>query len=616
MFTQFISRFQRIFDNPRTAARTNRYAAYGVFAAAFLLLGAVAVIVSFNPNTQESEYASADSFAASNFNVWSCKVSAVTSINRAGNATVGLRYNAADLRGESGDAWASGKAYVPTLSSGANVFYRRNDVATSVAVAPGMDVQMNVHYLNDAGHTVTVGVTYLFLSTPQPDQIGQDSTRLIAPGTNNREVKLGTAWYNSNLNGTAPLVPRGRYGKYVQTEGGDNITMGNGGQANRVKMFTFKALQPVVQTKPREVIFTKNAAGETIAEVRQTVKNVSVYTFVGNEVDVAVQNPKTNQVLTQAVPLAPGEEKTVSITLNLGDSKTTPAKIAAGEIRFNKSITEVVTPQTDAYNEYGRSVVFERDDTTSYNGKNWGTQLGRAVVPSPMQITVIPYQIPTEETTIPVLKDQIDLKIEKTEIPPTGKGNEVYNAGSTVTYNVKVTNLGPGDVTEFTVTDTAPATLTVNATPVLVGANKDLGTIVTGTNTTTADGKQVLTFGWKAKTASVLKAGQVIEFQLTGTIKQGVATCTDIINVAEVSNPDDTNAGNNKDDATIRTECGTTPPPVTPTPVTPVTPTPITPRTGGLEIVATIIMIVTLPLAYLLYIRQKKAEQVKLRWDY
>lgn len=344
------------------------------------------------PDELALKLTSGDNFAESNFNVWRCQVTAITSINRAGNGNTGITYNPTDLRGENGDGWATVKTYIPTFSSGENVFDRRNQLATHVSVAPGMDVQMNVHYLNNSRGAVNVGQANLFLSTPNP-QIGQDATNLIAPGTNNREVKLGSAWYNSDLNQTAPLTARSRYGKYTQTEVGSNIGIGDSGQANSVKVFTFKAIQPVTEIKPREITTTINASNEVIVEVKTFIKNNSVYTFSGSDVQVNVPNSKTGQIVSQNVDLSPNQEKIVTITLNLGDKNSTPIEIASGEIKINKSINEIIVPKTGFYDEYGRAVVFDRDDNTFYNGKNWGAQLGKPMVESQMDITLIPYNI-------------------------------------------------------------------------------------------------------------------------------------------------------------------------------------------------------------------------------
>src|SRR5688572_28251289 len=145
-----------------------------------------------------------------------------------------------------------------------------------------------------------------------------------------------------------------------------------------------------------------------------------------------------------------------------------------------------------------------------------------------LSIRRIPFLILTVFLNGALLAQSADLSVAKS-------GTAEATAGSEVTYDVVVTNNGPGDAVSVTLNDAIPAGMN------FVSANQDSGPLFNCSNPT---------FDTVTCTGALLPSTQVAEFTFVFEIDPLSFGTSDFTNVATVSaTTPDPNSANNSDDA-------------------------------------------------------------------
>ena len=127
----------------------------------------------------------------------------------------------------------------------------------------------------------------------------------------------------------------------------------------------------------------------------------------------------------------------------------------------------------------------------------------------------------TDTDTVIAAPVVADLSITKSN------GVSSINAGATTVYTIVVTNNGPGEVTGATVTDLAPAGLTLGNWTCAVSTAGSGGVVTTACGAASGTGN--------LNTTVTMKAGAVITYTVSATVADNVAG--DLVNIATVNPP-------------------------------------------------------------------------------
>jgi uncharacterized repeat protein (TIGR01451 family) len=531
--------------------KTKIRAGYSLLALCALLLGG-AIVTSFG-YTDYLTVSSADNFAKTKGDTESCYLHMAVSNNRFGNANAGISFNAADLRGEQGKDWAKtvDSSYF-SLNNSANriTAQRRNGKATEVAVAPGMNVQLNSHFLNQTGGPASV---------EEVNYIVNDIEKLVQPGTNTLPIvnkNYSVIWAGQTLKANANVVT-------AKT----NISLPKDEMSAVGPSFTFQAIQPVTQPKTREYQFTVNG-DKTAVKVLTTLQN-NMNEVVNN---IQVITPAVNgDIKTSTVSLNAKETKTVEQTFTIPTNST--AKLDSGTIKINQSFTTVIAKASPYTDEGGKISVNDIKQTPGFltrsSDNNFkGTQWANVNQVNNLQVKIIPYvinangaavpQAPKPEVPVVVPPKPLTNDLELKKNIPSNDNN--YKAGEEIKINNKITNKGQSTPTGFIFKDTLPAC--VDMSTLKIDYNKDALVL----NSTKVDGN-VVTYDFTVKGG--FKPGASFDILTTVKTKTSCA-CTTLTNPGRVDMPNngvETNMNNNSDQVDFKPKCDV------PTPVVPV-PTP------------------------------------------
>jgi uncharacterized repeat protein (TIGR01451 family) len=519
--------------------KTKIRAGYSLLALCALLLGG-AIVTSFG-YTDYLTVSSADNFAKTKGDTLDCNLHMAVSNNRYGNANAGISFNAADLRGEQGKDWAKtvDSSYF-SLNNSANriTAQRRNGKATEVAVAPGMNVQLNSHFLNHTEGPVSV---------EEVNYIVNDIEKLVQPGTNTLPIvnkNYSVIWSGQTLKANANVVT-------AKT----NIQLPKDNMSAVGPSFTFQAIQPVTQPKAREYQFTTNG-DKTAVKVLTTLQN-NMNEVVSN---IQVITPALKgDIKTSTVSLNAKETKTIEQTFTIPTNSTT--KLDAGSIKINQSFTTVIAKASPYTDEGGKISVNDIKQTPGFITRNSdnnfrGTQWANVNQVNNLQVKIIPYIINANGAAVPQTPKPVDPVIptpkpltNDLELKKNIPGNDNnYKAGEEIKINNKITNKGESTPTGFIFKDTLPACV-------------DMSTLKTtfDTNTLVLNSKKVegnvVTYDFTVKGG--FKPGT--SYDVLTTVKTKIdCACTTLTNPGRVDMPNngvETNMNNNTDQVEFKPKC-------------------------------------------------------------
>jgi hypothetical protein len=394
----------------------------------------------------------ADSFAKTKGDTINCLLHGAASTSYYGTATSSITYNPKDLKGEQGKDWAktvNSDYFALNNSNNRVIAQRRNGKATEVAVAPGMNVQLNTHFLNHTGSSVSVNeVNY---------NVG-DLNKLIASGTNTQPI---TAKQMSVIYDGKTITKD----MNVMTQK-TSIVLAKDNQSVVGPIFSFQAKEPVTSPKAREVKY-EYKDGKTYATVYTTIQN-NMNEPVSS---ITIETPvKTNDVKTIQVSLAANETKTIEQKIDLGISSEAVTTLPKGVIKINQSFTSVLAKASPYTDENGKISTNDIKNTTMYFSRTdngfTGTQWGNVNQVNDLKVTIIPYSLGSNELAIPKpivevkpVETKIDLKLVKT----INDGKLVnVKAGEELTIKLRITNVGTDKTTGFEVRDILPECVDLN----------------------------------------------------------------------------------------------------------------------------------------------------------
>jgi uncharacterized repeat protein (TIGR01451 family) len=180
-----------------------------------------------------------------------------------------------------------------------------------------------------------------------------------------------------------------------------------------------------------------------------------------------------------------------------------------------------------------------------------GTLTNTATVTAPGSVTD-PDNTNNSATDSDTLTPQVDLVVKKTD------GSTSYTPGGMATYTVTITNNGPSDAANVTLTDNFPAGLTLSADASCVANGSASCGSVTGTLGQTSFGTTGAQLGAGAGDSLVFTAPVAFASGMTTNPLQNTATATDLVTTNTASDTDSDTLAPNVSLSVFKTDGSTT----------------------------------------------------------
>ena len=546
---------------------------YGLLVASLLLFGsALGSSFGFSDSFNVSL---ADNFVASKGDTQDCHLHGTASTSYYGEVFSGIEYDKRLLKGETGKDWAKtvdSSYFALNNSNNRIIAQRRNGKATEVAVAPGMQVELNTHFLNHTSSAVAID---------QVDFVVGDVAKLMQKGfnTHNIESKTNSLIFNGQtLRSTNNVMSQ-------QT----SIIFDKDGQSSQGPTFGFQAIQPVSMVGQREIKY-ETLNNKSVVKISNTLKNNMSEEI--NQLQIVTPITKDN-IKTLDVVLAPLETKTFEQIIELDSILTTTFEMPEGVVKVNQSFSSILAKKSPYTDETGRITENDVKQTPLYfsrkNNDYKGTQWGNANQVNDLKVSIIPYMFKTKAVNITKpkdpIKDPVSPKDElKNDISLTkvivDKKNE-YKKDDQLTIVNTITNKGETMVNGFVFKDTISECFEIES----IVPSFDSSLLIL--NSKVVD-KNVVTYTFTVKNG--FKPNDSFEIFKKYKIKDN-CLCKDLANFGRVDlldNKKEIDMENNKANVDFKTVCEEKPtppvvpviptPPVTPpAPVKPVPPVPVIP---------------------------------------